>query len=238
MRNKESRNKKSVGWFIDLYVVSTVKSIQRWNSTVFVTTSHHSDNDPRFFPSLLLFPISGELHFENELRSVCVQRRKFFGKLRFFARRKKIPRNRTNDSWNFLGWKEKKKKKRRGGREGRRRRRGRGGWNVGRFFSWSKAPVSISTFQSLSNRSPPLRVLGIAARKVERNIISRINFSQVSGRIEGSVATGGEKVNSRVRHENPSFQSLQTLVKRITIFNLTVRPGTGDKRSFRVEDSS
>lgn len=167
-----------------------------------------------------------------------VQRRKFFGKLRFFARRKKIPRNRTNDSWNFLGWKEKKKKKRRGGREGRRRRRGRGGWNVGRFFSWSKAPVSISTFQSLSNRSPPLRVLGIAARKVERNIISRINFSQVSGRIEGSVATGGEKVNSRVRHENPSFQSLQTLVKRITIFNLTVRPGTGDKRSFRVEDSS
>lgn len=152
MRNKESRNKKSVGWFIDLYVVSTVKSIQRWNSTVFVTTSHHSDNDPRFFPSLLLFPISGELHFENELRSVCVQRRKFFGKLRFFARRKKIPRNWTNDSWNFLGWKEKKKKKRRGGREGRRRRRGRGGWNVGRFFSWSKAPVSISTFQSLSNR--------------------------------------------------------------------------------------
>lgn len=219
---------------IDLYVVSTVKSIQRWNSTVFFTTSHHSDNDPRFFPSLLLFPISGELHFENELRSVCVQRRKFFGKLRFFARRKKIPRNRTNDSWNFLDWKEKKKKK-------RRRRRGRGGWNVGRFFSWSKAPVSISTFQSLLNQSPPLRVLGIgriAVRKVERNIISRINFSQVSGRIEGSVATGGEKVNSRVRHENPSFQSLQTLVKRITIFNLTVRPGTGDKRSFRVEDSS
>lgn len=69
-------------------------------------------------------------------------------------------------------------------------------------------------------------------------ILFRELISQVSGRIEGSVATGGEKVNSRVRHENPSFQSLQTLVKRITIFNLTVRPGTGDKRSFRVEDSS
>lgn len=116
MRNKESRNKKSVGWFIDLYVVSTVKSIQRWNSTVFVTTSHHSDNDPRFFPSLLLFPISGELHFENELRSVCVQRRKFFGKLRFFAE-KRFPGTGRTIVGIFLG--EKRKRKRREEEEGK-----------------------------------------------------------------------------------------------------------------------
>lgn len=118
----------------------------------------------------------------------CVKR-KFFGKLHFFTRRKEVPRNQTNDSWNFLGWKnEKKKKKGNGGNK-------RGGWNVGRFFSWFKAPVSVSTFQSLSNRSPLLRFGNCGHKRKLDELISWINFSKVSGRIERNVTAKGEKVN-------------------------------------------
>lgn len=79
----------------------------------------------------------------------------------------------------------------------------RDGWNVGRFFSWSKAPVSVSTFQFLSRCVFwELRKLG---EILYRELISR------------KYREKGEKVNFiRARpRENPpsSFQSVQLSLK-------------------------
>lgn len=135
---------------------------------------------------------------------------------------------------------EKRKRKRREEEEGKEEEEEEGEGAVGMLDAFSRGRRRQFRFRRFNlSRIGRRRCVFWELDELRPGKLSEILYRElISRKYRGGSREASLRGERKLILENPSFQSLQTLVKRITIFNLTVRPGTGDKRSFRVEDSS